>query len=255
MAYNQLFDKDIDTMQALDNNEVTSYMNTYNSLGDAIMTQRIWIYENAIRGETELHFRQQSEFVFQVQSLCKVTRKRDEDDQIIYRGGCPKFWKVGYCPHSAKLIPKIRSSKPRRGAPSPFSIQLQETFHSLLTLSNAVTINFERARDNAHRYTGTKSDILQVLRDSPSLLQFIVNMCENQSGSRNKQKLDWRYSKMKNINCDVRNLLNETSSLKDNNTSQHQKIAFDVAKGLKYQLEQFVSGKTSTNNPNQKLLE
>ena len=55
MAYNQLFDKDIDIIQAVNNNEVT-YMNTYNSLGDAITTKRIRLYENAIRGETELNF-------------------------------------------------------------------------------------------------------------------------------------------------------------------------------------------------------
>ena len=58
---------------------------------------------------------------------------------------------------------------------------------------------------------------------------------------------------MKNINCNVTSLLNETSSLKDNSTSQHQKIACDVAKRLKTLLEQFVNSKPAMNNPNQKL--
>lgn len=47
--------------------------------------------------------------------------------------------------------------------------------------------------------------------------------------------------------------MNETSSLKDDKTSVRQQIALDVAKRLKDQLEQFVTGKPLTNNPNQRL--
>ena len=54
MAYNNIFDQDVDIMQPSDNNQVT-YMNTFQS--------------NGIREETNLGFRDQSEFVMQVQSL------------------------------------------------------------------------------------------------------------------------------------------------------------------------------------------
>jgi hypothetical protein len=115
-----------------------------------------------------------------------------------------------------------------------------------------VIINFEKARDNAYRYTGPESNLSRLLRNSPSLLKFIAIMRENQSGSRNKLKLDWRHSKMKVIHCNVTNLLNETITLKKDNSSVCRKNAFDVAVCLKDQLEEFVCGKPETDNHNRK---
>ena len=265
MDYNKLFDPDVDVMQPPDNNQVT-YMNTVQSLGDTITTVRIQKYENGIKGETTLGFRDRSQFVMQVQSLCKVTRTRDQDGKTLFRGNCPEFWKVGYCPHSArcaytsdvdihsKLIPKNLSSKPRRGAPSSLSLRLKETFDNFLILIDKVTIDFNRANENAYRFSGTESNLSQVIRDSPCLHQFAVNIHANRStGYINKERLHWRYSQMKHIHCNVQNLLHETQLLMHNQTSVRRKIALDVANQLKEQIDQLLIGKPLQTNPHQRL--
>ena len=78
-----------------------TFMNTRDFLGTYITTERINMYEDALKGVSSVGITNRRQFVDAVESLCKVTRIKDSNDNYRFRGNCVEFWKVGYCDHSA----------------------------------------------------------------------------------------------------------------------------------------------------------
>lgn len=149
--------------------EMYYFLNTEQAIGVEICLGRMERYHLALKGVflgCRPHtYNERKEFINNVETLCKVTRRRNKDGVYRWRGSCYCFLQTGYCHHAAYMnyrnelvsavspIPISRGhsgrcrQKGRRSDGNSFNLPIPEAREMSIAA-------VERLRDFIHNLTG-----------------------------------------------------------------------------------------------------
>ena len=106
----------------------------------------------------------------------------------------------------------------------------------------------DEARESSYLFTGFNSELSCVLKDSPKLLLFARNLCDNPAQLKNRQRLLQLHTLMKRIACHAEIFADETKKLNIDTLPGQLRKALDVANLTKLQLDAMLNIKPLSYN-------